>query len=32
MIVDDGIVRSLNIEETPGTADVSGAKKMLELL
>jgi glutaredoxin/glutathione-dependent peroxiredoxin len=32
MIVDDGIVRQLNIEETPGTADASGAKKMLEQL
>jgi peroxiredoxin len=32
MLVDDGIVRQLNIEETPGTADASGAKKMLEQL
>ena len=32
MIVDDGVVRSINIEETPGTADASGAKKILELL
>ena len=32
MLVDDGVVRSLNIEETPATADASGAKKMLEQL
>ena len=32
MIVDDGVVTSLNIEETPGTAEVSGAVHMLELL
>ncbi len=32
MIVDDGVVRSLNIEETPGTAEASGAKKILEIL
>ena len=32
MIVEDGVVRTLNIEETPGTADASGAKKALEQL
>lgn len=32
MVVDDGVVRSLNIEETPGTAEASGAKKILEIL
>ena len=32
MIVDDGVVSSLNIEETPGTAEASGAKRILELL
>ncbi len=31
MIVDDGVVRSLNVEEGPG-ADKSGAKTMLEQL
>jgi glutaredoxin/glutathione-dependent peroxiredoxin len=30
MLVDDGVVRQLNIEETPGTAEASGAKKILE--
>ncbi|MDR3495835.1 MAG: peroxiredoxin [Ancalomicrobiaceae bacterium] len=32
MIVDDGVVTSLNIEETTGTAETSGAVRMLELL
>ena len=32
MIVDDGVVRSLNIEETPGTAEASRAKKIPEIL
>ena len=32
MVVDDGVVTSLNVEETPGTAEVSGAVHMLELL
>ncbi len=32
MIVDNGVVTSLNIEETPGTADASGAVRLLELL
>ena len=32
MIVDNGVVKSLNIEETPGTADVSGADALLKQL
>jgi peroxiredoxin len=32
MIVDNGVVTSLNIEDSPGTAVTSGAEKMLELL
>ncbi|MFG1301019.1 peroxiredoxin [Xanthobacter sp. V3C-3] len=32
MVVEDGVVKSLNIEETPGTAEVSGAKAMLSQL
>jgi peroxiredoxin len=32
MVVDNGVVTSLNIEETPATAETSGAKHLLELL
>lgn len=32
MIVEDGVVKSLNIEETPKTADASGATAMLAQL
>jgi glutaredoxin/glutathione-dependent peroxiredoxin len=32
MLIEDGVVKSLSIEETPGTAEASGAKKMLEQL
>jgi peroxiredoxin len=32
MVVDNGVVTSLNIEETPGTAVTSGAEHLLELL
>ena len=32
MVVDNGVVTSLNIEETPGTAETSGAVRLLELL
>jgi glutaredoxin/glutathione-dependent peroxiredoxin len=32
MLVDDGVVKSLNVEETPGQATVSGAAAMLEQL
>ncbi len=32
MIVEDGVVTSLNIEENPGQAVTSGAARMLELL
>lgn len=31
-IVEDGVVKSLNIEDTPGTAVASGAAKILEQL
>ena len=29
MLVEDGVVKVLNVEDTPGTADASGAKAML---
>ena len=32
MIVDDGVVRVLNIEEAPGTADLSSAEALLSAL
>lgn len=32
MLVKDGVVKELNIEEAPGRADVSGAARMLEQL
>ena len=32
MLVDNGVVKSLSIEETPGTAEVSGADAMLKIL
>jgi peroxiredoxin len=32
MLVEDGVVRSLNIEEAPGQATVSGAAAMIEQL
>ena len=32
MVVDDGVVKSLNIEEAPGKVDVSGAENLLKAL
>lgn len=32
MVVDDGVVQAVNVEETPGKADVSGADAMLASL
>lgn len=32
MVVDDGIVRSLDIEDSPGKADVTGAENLLKSL
>jgi glutaredoxin/glutathione-dependent peroxiredoxin len=32
MVVDDGVVKSLNVEDTPGKADVSGADNLLKSL
>lgn len=32
MLVEDGVVKALNIEESPGQATASGAAAMLELL
>ena len=32
MVVEDGVVRSLNIEDAPGKADVSGADNLLKSL
>jgi peroxiredoxin len=31
-IVDNGVVTQLNIEETPGKAEISGAARILEQL
>ena len=30
MLVDDGVVKTLNIEEAPGKADISGAENLLK--
>jgi len=30
MVVDDGVVKTLNIEEAPGKADVSGAENLMK--
>jgi peroxiredoxin len=32
MIVDDGVVKSLNVEDSTGKADVSGAENLLNSL
>jgi glutaredoxin/glutathione-dependent peroxiredoxin len=32
MIVDDGVVKTLNIEDAPGKADISGAENLLKSL
>jgi len=32
MLVEDGVVKSLNVEEAPGKADASGAETMLQQL
>jgi peroxiredoxin len=32
MLVDDGVVRKLSVEETPGKAEVSGADALLKVL
>ena len=32
MIVEDGVVKALNVEEAPGKADVSGADALLKQL
>ena len=32
MLVEDGVVKSLNVEDTPGKADVSGADNLLKSL
>ena len=32
MVVDDGVVKSLNVEDAPGKADVSGADALLKAL
>jgi peroxiredoxin len=32
MLVEDGVVKTLNIEESPGQATVSGAAAMIEQL
>jgi peroxiredoxin len=30
MVVEDGVVKRLNVEEAPGKADVSGAENLLK--
>ena len=30
MLVDDGVVKELNVEDAPGKADVSGAENLLK--
>jgi peroxiredoxin len=32
MLVDDGVVKSLNVEDAPGKADISGAEALLKTL
>ena len=32
MVVDDGVVKTLNLEDTPGKADISGADNLLKSL
>jgi peroxiredoxin len=32
MVVDDGVVKSLAVEDSPGKADVSGAEALLKSL
>ena len=32
MLIEDTIIKSINIEEKPGQADLSGAEKMLEII
>jgi peroxiredoxin len=32
MVVDDGVVKTLNIEDAPGKADISGADNLLKSL
>ena len=32
MVVEDGVVKSLNIEDAPGKADISGADNLLKSL
>ena len=32
MLVDDGVVKSLNVEQQPGQVDISGAEAMLKAL
>jgi peroxiredoxin len=32
MVVDDGVVQAINIEDGPGKADISGAENLLKML
>jgi peroxiredoxin len=32
MVVEDGVVKTLNVEEAPGKADLSGAENLMKSL
>jgi peroxiredoxin len=32
MLIDDGVVKSINVEDSPGKAEVSGAEALLKVV